>query len=168
MSVVSKIGSQAVSTGFVKRFFGLLKETTQRDGFSGHGLAYYESMLETLGDDAEVFVADYQGKSLAAMIVTYFKNTATYYYGASSNEMRHLMAPYLLQWRAMQEAKRRGMKRYDLFGISPSKSHTWAKVTEFKLKFGGQTVQYAPAVEVVFDRVFYWAMRGAKGLGLRG
>ena len=29
------------------------------------------------------------------------------------------MAPYLLQWEAMQEARHRGMKHYDFLGIAP-------------------------------------------------
>ncbi|MBI2464387.1 peptidoglycan bridge formation glycyltransferase FemA/FemB family protein [Candidatus Peregrinibacteria bacterium] len=60
------------------------------------------------------------GVPIAAIIVTHFGDRATYFYGASSNRHRDLMAPYLLQWTAMLDAKKHGYLWYDLFGIAPS------------------------------------------------
>lgn len=61
---------------------------------------------------------------LAAAIVTYFKDTATYYFGASSNQHRNVMAPYLLHWQAILDARTNGYKYYDFFGISPTRERS--------------------------------------------
>jgi lipid II:glycine glycyltransferase (peptidoglycan interpeptide bridge formation enzyme) len=61
------------------------------------------------------------------------------------------MAPYLLQWHAMQHCRAQGCTQYDLFGIAPegSTNHPWAGVTDFKAKFGGTYVSYPPEQQIV-------------------
>jgi peptidoglycan pentaglycine glycine transferase (the first glycine) len=146
-------------------FFGLFSQTTERDKFAGHSEKYYADMLEKLGENrAKLYIAEYNEKPLSAAIITYYKDTAIYYFGASSNEDRNVMAPYLLHWRAITDAKNAGFHFYDFFGISPegSQNHPWAKVTEFKLKFGGERLNYFPAQEIVYRPVWYFAVRAAK------
>lgn len=125
---------------------------------------------------------------LAGIIVTFHKDTAIYYYGASSNAHRNLMAPYLLQWHAMMEAKRLGCTKYDFLGIAPPAttrrtilkptslfrtptidelgpaSHPWRGVTEFKRKFGGTHIRYLPAQELSFKPFTHLAYRTLKKL----
>lgn len=188
-------------------FYELLTQTTFRDGFHGHPIKYYRDMLATLGSKkAKLYLAEYTTPAanpnnnhtqnsteqiFAAAIVTYFNDTATYYFGASSNAHRNVMAPYLLHWQIMQDAKKAGYKFYDLFGISPEarqqtpssfgiwnsdsvrhllirnlkfspKPHPWATVTDFKLKFGGTRTNYQPAREVVYKPFWFTAMRLVK------
>lgn len=173
-------------------FYLILKETTKRDKFSPHKKEYYKQMLETLQPEdpatgttvngknspgnvfsspkTELYLARYEGRTIAGIIVTFYKDTAIYYYGASSNEHRNLMAPYLLQWHAMKEAKKRGCEKYDLLGISPPKTpdtkkpHPWQGVTAFKKKFGGTHVSYIPATEHPFKKSLYLMYRLYKKL----
>lgn len=152
-------------------FFQLFNETTKRDGFSGHPKEYYKNMMDVLGSQqVKLWIAYINGKPLASAIVTYFKDTATYYFGASSAEERNVMAPYLLHWEIMRDAKKHGFKRYDLFGIAPDlrgqpdKKHPWASVSEFKLKFGGSRMDYLPARELVFKPFWYYILKTAKHL----
>lgn len=101
----------------VKTFFDLLSETLDRDGFSGNPLPYYEELVRTLTrtDRGGLFIAEKDGFPVAAAIATYFRDTATYYYGASTsdNEKRRDMPAYALQWEMMLEGKRRGCQVYD-------------------------------------------------------
>jgi peptidoglycan pentaglycine glycine transferase (the first glycine) len=146
-------------------FYKLFSETTERDKFAGHSQKYYAEMLKVLGGErAKLYLAEYGGKPAAAAIITYFKDTATYYFGASSAEHRNVMAPYLLHWQALTDAKNAGFHYYDFFGIAPegSQNHPWAKVTEFKLKFGGDRINYAPAREIIYRPFWYWLIRLAK------
>jgi len=142
----------------INHFYKLLQETTSRDGFSGHNKEVYRSMLKK--DFSKLYLAEYEGEVLAANLMTYFKDTATYYYGASGNKHRNLMAPYLLQWEAITDAKKEGFEFYDFLGIAPkgAKNHPWAGVTEFKLKFGGKRVAYLPAKELVYKKFWYYLM----------
>jgi lipid II:glycine glycyltransferase (peptidoglycan interpeptide bridge formation enzyme) len=125
-------------------------------------------MIEILGekDFAKMYLAEYEGETIAGVIVTFYEDTATYYYGASSNKHRNVMAPYLLQWHAIKEAKSRNMKKYDFLGISPpdAKNHPWQGVTEFKMKFGGEIVEYVKAKEFIFKPFWYWVIRIVKKL----
>jgi len=157
-------------TDSIKDFYNLLTQTTERDHFTGHSLDYYRKMIEKLGSGrVKLWFAYYKKKPLAAAIVTYFKGTATYYFGASSNQNRNVMAPYLLHWEIMLDAKSKGFKQYDFFGIAPLNSkgeadqnHPWAKVTEFKLKFGGHRLDYIPAQEVVYKPFWYFIVKMTK------
>ena len=83
----------------------------------------------------------------------------TYLHGGSSREHKELMAPYLLHWRIMEEAKRRGMAQYDLWGIDGDR---WPGVTRFKKGFGGSGVFYPPSLEVVYRPLWYKIYRVMK------
>jgi len=142
---------------FGTMFFQLLSETTQRDDFSAHDESYYQTMLREL-PMSEIFVAFYEGKPISAAICTFQKDRAIYYYGASSNTHREVMAPYLVQWEAIREAKKRGCKTYDFLGIAPENApldHPWKGITEFKTKFGGTVVNYPPSQDLIFRPFWY-------------
>lgn len=148
----------------------ILHETTMRDKFYGHKKYFYEHMLKTLtvedpkGPRGSLYVAEYKNKIIAGVIATFYKDTGTYYYGASSNEHREVMAPYLLQWMAIKESKSLGFKHYDFLGIAPSgaKNHEWQGVTDFKRKFGGIDVTYEPPREYGFKKALYALYRLCK------
>lgn len=155
----------------IDTFFKLFYETAARDKFNGHPKEYYKNMLDILGpQNCKLWIAYYKDKPLATAIVIYFKDTATYYFGASSSQDRNVMAPYLLHWEIMRDAKKHGYKTYDLFGIAPNlrgqpdKCHPWASVSEFKLKFGGKIVDYLPARELIFKPFWYALLKLAKHL----
>ncbi|MCC6643280.1 peptidoglycan bridge formation glycyltransferase FemA/FemB family protein [Candidatus Peregrinibacteria bacterium] len=167
-SVDGESGELADLEAKVTEFYGLLSETTARDGFSGHGRDYYLNMLLVLKDKAKLYIAYWGGVPIAGILVTFFKDKAIYYFGVSGDQHRNLMAPYLLQWKAMQEAKNRGIKWYDLLGIAPEgagNKHEWAGVTEFKLKFGGVRIDYFPGQELIYKPMWYWLMLMRKKLG---
>lgn len=182
-----------VTKDHIKEFYDLIAQTGMRDGFSTHNLAYYTSMLDSLSDSSALWMAytratpDTPSQPIAALIATYFTDTVTYYYGASSSspQDRNLMAPYLLQWEVMRDAKEKGYKKYDLLGIATPTPEPKAKVlfpiasppsykfalsdpligvTDFKLKFGGRITQYIPAKELVYKPFWYALVRLRKWL----
>ena len=137
-------------------FYGLLAETAERDGIAIHSSGYYRALFEECGNGVPgngaipprlcLYTAWHEsspsrkGDCLAAIVVLFRGEQATYLYGASSNVKRNLMAPYALQWRAMLEAKAVGCSRYDLFGIPPDEDpeHPMAGLYRFKTGFGGR------------------------------
>jgi len=158
----------------LESFHKILLETTTRDRFHGHDKYFYEQMIKTLRGDgvkaplSELYLADFEGRTIAGIIVTFYKDKAIYYYGASSDSFRSVMAPYLLQWTAILDAKRLGLKEYDFLGVAPAGeiNHPWAGVTEFKKKFGGYAVAYSPAQEFAFKKLHHLAYRTIKNIGL--
>ncbi|MCL2138038.1 MAG: peptidoglycan bridge formation glycyltransferase FemA/FemB family protein [Treponema sp.] len=135
-------------TGGMEIFYRLLAETARRDGIAVHGIEYYQTLFEECksGDgDLHLYTAWHDGDALAAIIVLFRGRQAVYLYGASSNIKRNLMAPYLLQWKAIQDAKSKGCADYDLFGIPPDENphHPMAGLYRFKTGFGG-TILHRP------------------------
>ena len=166
IKVAEKNGVTILENQGADLFYDLLVKTTDRDGFSANSKVYYEKMLQALQPHVQLLMAGQDGKAVAGGIFVYLDHVGTYYYGASDHEYRNLMAPYLLQWEAIKEAKRRGCKTYDFLGIAPEgiANHPWAGVTEFKKKFGGTVVNYPQAKELVIRPVWYWAYRVYKRL----
>lgn len=135
------------------KFFNLMKETAKRDEFSAHSKEHYKKLLGVNGDNFknELYLAVWDNKILAAAIVNFFNGRATYLHGASSSENRNMMAPYLLHWEIIKDAKNAGYKEYDLWGISEK----WPGVTKFKQGFGGTEKKYLGAYDLVVDRFWY-------------
>jgi len=147
-------------------FLRLLQETAARDGFRTHPRGYYEKLLETQSHDFsnELFFAEYNGEVLAAAIVNFYHPeagaaSATYLHGASSGRHREVMAPHLLQWRIIREARRRGCAQYDLWGIDERR---WPGVTRFKRGFGGRAIAYPRSADIVYRPLLYAAYRIAR------
>jgi len=143
-------------------FYSLFKETSGRDGFSIRPKSYFEKMFEILGDAVELLAVRFQGKIIAAEIVSYYQGTASYLYGASSSEFRNVMAPYLLHFEAIKRAKEKGCKFYDLLAVDPvtsdqlpDTSHKYAGIGRFKRQFGGKTVRIVGGYDLVFKPTWY-------------
>lgn len=148
----------------IEIFYELMRETAQRQKIRIHPKSYYQLMLHTLGDRGmlKMYLAEYQTNVLAVAVMIYFGQTVTYLHGAMSQENKNVMAPYLLHWRAMQEARQAGFSFYDFFGISDSPK--WRGITRFKKGFGGREVQYAGTWELPLNNLWYKAYHLAKFL----
>lgn len=142
-------------------FWRLIEETSRRDGIVPHGRDYYRKMLRVLGEEGaalrcRLYVARYEGKAIAANLVLFFGDYAVYLHGASSNSFRNLMAPYLLQWTQIRDARAAGCRTYDFWGITiDNENPRWAGITRFKKGFGGKEVSYAPAYDLAVNDFLY-------------
>jgi len=145
-------------------FYKIFIETAKRDGFSIRPREYFVKMTEILGENlpagrqgVELLYAEFQGKIIAAEIVSFYDNTASYLYGASGSEYRNVMAPYLLHWEAIKLAKEKGCQLYDLLAVNPEKEveHKFAGIGRFKRQFGGRTVRITGAYDLVYKPTWY-------------
>lgn len=87
---------------------------------------------------------------LASAFVIFYGQEAVYHYGISTPANQKLPGSYACQWAAIQEAKERGMQRYNFWGIAPENqpNHRFAGVSLFKRGFGGTEVAYLPAQDL--------------------
>lgn len=137
----------------VKIFEALLKDTAGRYKFTTDiHEGYYRKQYETLNESGvmEILVAEFEKEPLAAALVTFFGDTATYLHAASNRTRSKLRAPYLLLWKSILESKNKGFKYFDFWGVAPENadnSHPWSGVTNFKMSFGAERVCYAPAFD---------------------
>lgn len=143
-------------------YYKILSETAERDGFFVHPASTYQSMLRALPGIVRFFVAFKDAKPVAWAIDTVYNRHAIYYYGASNEEGRQLQAPYLLHIEIMKRLKEEGAASYDFLGIG-SKSYPGLQgVTQFKLRFGGEVVDYTPVYDVPLSPQYHpwkWAQK---------
>ena len=167
ISLAAKKGVQVKTGGVedIETFYSLLKETALRDGIAVHNIGYYKTLFGVCdeqgragdGSTLRLYIACHEGDTLAANVVLFRGKIATYLYGASSNVKRNLMAPYALQWKAMQDAKEAGCQYYDLFGIPPddNPNHPMAGLYRFKTGFGGQIIHRPGTWDYIYKPIVY-------------
>jgi peptidoglycan pentaglycine glycine transferase (the first glycine) len=138
---------------FAKEAVALIFQTSKRQGYKGYGIDYYEKMIDalaiknvSLGLKLHIYKAIYNSKLLASAIMIDFGKTRTFLFGGSADENKNVMAPYLLHYKAMLDAKTLGLNFYDFWGVETSKGEVPGFV-RFKLGFGGIVKQYAGAYD---------------------
>jgi lipid II:glycine glycyltransferase (peptidoglycan interpeptide bridge formation enzyme) len=136
-----------------REFWRLMNLTGERGAFRLHGAAHYKNLLNADKDFIKLFFAEYQGKNIAAGLFCFWKDKVTYLHGASDNEFRNVMAPYLLQWSVIKDARENGYRYYDFYGIDEKR---WPGVTRFKQGFGGREVNYPGTFDAVYRPVLYY------------
>ncbi|MFH1425901.1 MAG: peptidoglycan bridge formation glycyltransferase FemA/FemB family protein [Candidatus Kerfeldbacteria bacterium] len=165
---LTQSNSGAGWAGPAEDFYIMADTTAQRHGIRLHPKGYYLNMIEVLGEKGELELAraTYKGKLLGVNILIRFGDTMTYLHGASSDEMKNVMAPYALQWQSIRRAKEAGFAWFDFYGISPDDQpeHKLAGVTRFKTGFGGETAIYPGTVEFPLSQTWYTIYRTVKRL----
>ena len=133
-------------------FYDLFWETVQRQQFFGEPYGFFINLCQTLfaANMAEIGLAKWRGQTLAAILVVYWGDRATYLYGGRSFDHPEVMAPYQLHWRAMARAKARGCTTYDFYGFTRDPQHAYAKFSRFKSQFGGVPVTTIGAHDYFF------------------
>ena len=150
----------------LKVFYAMAREIESRGGFHYHAEKYYKKMLEVLSKEQGIslLVARHNGESMAAGIFIKFGKTFSYAHGASYKKKAHVMAPHLLHWEAITQAKKLGFQSYDFFGIAPNENpkHPWAGISRFKRGFGGFEEHYLGAWDTVFNEMGYRLLNSAR------
>ena len=157
----------------ISDFLQLMRQTENRHDLSSHNPDYYKKLLEVLPQQktssSQTYVtllsAHVAGRILASNLLIGCGDTLTYLFGASSNQDKNLMAPYLLQWETMRLAARNGHAFYDFFGIAPEDNDSklgaakrrqkWAGISRFKLGFGGEKHHYPGAFDLPERKIWY-------------
>lgn len=143
----------------VEEFLHLLHKTCKREKFKPHPDNYYQSLLSFDPKFIQLYLVKYEDKILAAYIVVFFGNTATYVHGASSRENANVMAPHFLHWYTITQAKNKGYKAYDFWGIDKKK---WPGLTRYKMGFGGELVTYIGTFDLPISNPWYWLYKIGK------
>lgn len=135
-------------------------QTGKRQRFKSYEADYYRKMvdffiLQRPGEiKIQIYKAMFGNELLASAIMLDFAKTRTFLFGGSSEQNRNVMAPYLLHWQAMLDAKLAGFRRYDFWGVETAKGDVPGFV-RFKLGFGGQVKEYSGAYDIVVGSFMY-------------
>ncbi len=144
-------------------FVGLVRETALRKRLVPHPAAYYGRMLDAfLGKTGKLFVALSGSDILGINLVVHHGGVATYLHGGSASMKREYMAPFLLQWAAIRDARGAGCTWYDFGGVktvdgSAQAGSDWEGITRFKTGFapGTEPRRFPGAYDIVLDRRSY-------------
>lgn len=153
----------------IEEFYELQKDTAKRQGFVEFDKKFLKAQFAAYTADNQVLLyTAYLGKvKLAQAFVIFYNQEADYHYGASTLDGRIYPGAYLIQWEAIKEAKKRGMKRYNLWGVAPLEdtNHRFWGVSVFKRGFGGEDLEYLHARDLVMSPLTYkvnWLIESAR------
>lgn len=98
------------------------------------------------------------GQVIAASLFFDYEDTRYYMQSAADGDFKKLPATVALLTKAIFDAKEKGIKYFDFWGIAPDgadSTHPWYGFTEFKKSFGGAEVHYAGTYDIVINKFKY-------------
>lgn len=144
----------------IKEFVKHQNELAQRHGFVPFSYKFlYEQFRVFSADNQAVLVHAYKDDQLlSSAFIIFYNKEAVYHYGISTDLNRKLPGSYVVQWAAINQAKSRGCRRYNFWGIAPevAKDHRFAGVSLFKRGFGGEEVEYLHAHDIPLSPIYYF------------
>lgn len=150
---------QTTDAKFIDILDTLQKETAIRHKFIGFSKNLFSAQIGSFGKDnqAKLFLCKNGSRVLAAAIIIFYNDTAYYHHSGSVSDFREIPFSYFLQWQIIREAKKRGLKYYNFWGISKNinPNHRFAGVTLFKTGFGGRRVDWLHAQDLPISSK-YW------------
>lgn len=105
---------------------------------------------------------------IAASLFFDYEGTRYYMQSASDSRYKKLPATAALLANAIIDARQKGMKEFDFWGIAPegaSSDHPWYGFTKFKKSFGGQEKHYAGTYDLVLESTKYKLYKATRRLG---
>ncbi len=184
--VTVRVASDAAE---IDQLVAMVVATQQRKKFVVHSPGYYRAMWQAFGDDARLFLAEYEGQVVSASLCLTYGTQGTYLVAGSSPAGLEHHAAHLLQWHAISWARERGVKTWDLWGLADARGryelaisggadagspemHTLEAearrdpldgVYRFKKGWGGRVTRTLPAFDKVFIRPAYWYWQWRRG-----
>jgi len=142
-------------------------ETAKRHHFTAFANDYVEKELAAFlqSDQIMIFLGEYKNQVVSVAIFVFWQDICFYHHSGSLSKHNKIPVSYLLQWEAIKEAKKRGCKTYNFWGIAPniktekdaSKSkHPWAGLSLFKMGFGGEKKEYVKTQDFVLSKKYWW------------
>lgn len=134
----------------IETFLPLYKHLSERKHFVAHKGIIEEFETFAKDDQCILFLAYVEKKLIAGAMISFVGNTAVYRHSTSDENYKHIPASYLIQWEAIKEAKKRGIKLYNFWGIAPEndQNHPWRGITLFKIGFGGTYEYFVPTMDL--------------------
>src|SRR3989344_458781 len=143
----------------VKILAKLQKQIIKRHKFIGFSEKLFKAQIVNFAkdDQAILFICKQGKKPLVICLIIFYGECSYYHHSASSEEARRTPASYLIQWRIIKEAQKRGCKYYNFWGVSSTDNpkHRFAGVTTFKKGFGGKKIDWLHAQDLPLSK-FYW------------
>lgn len=143
----------------IHTFYEIQLQTAKRHEFVSFSEDFLTKQFEAFAPNHEavLYTAKHEGEILAQNFMIFYGNEASYHYGVSSELGTKLSGAPLLHMQAMRDARERGIKRYNFWGIVDENDtkHRFYGVSVFKRGFGVEELKYLPAHDLILDRKKY-------------
>ena len=152
----------------LEEFNKLYQATVDRHHFVPFSFNYLNKEFLAFKGDNQIllFLGKYKGEVISSGIFIFWQGIGFYHHGASSLRYPKIPISYLLLWEAIKEAKKRGCKLFNFWGIAPIDSefriqnsefrkHPWYGLTLFKMGFGGYKNEYVKTQDFLLSKK-YW------------
>jgi lipid II:glycine glycyltransferase (peptidoglycan interpeptide bridge formation enzyme) len=140
-------------------FWPVYKDTVKRQKWHAYDFSYLTNEFQYFhkNDAIRIFLAEYEGKVIAASLFIYYLDEVYYHHSGSLSDFKKIPAMYLLHWESIKYAKSRGFKKYNFFGIARNNDpkHPWAGLSLFKQGFGGRKQEWVHARDLPLTKK-YW------------
>jgi hypothetical protein len=142
------ISNYLISKNNFGDFYTIWKQSAKRKSLWIPKKTEYESLVKAFGKNVFCLTVN----DMAGALILIHKKTAFYYYAGSTNKGNALNLPYLVVWKAIQEAKNRGCQIWDFEGIYDSRwpNQGWKGFSHFKRSFGGYEFLFPGSFEKWF------------------
>ena len=142
----------------IRGFYENEVELAKKQHFVPFSYKFLYEQFKAFAKDGQavLFHASKDSELLASAFIIFYNNEAVYHYGVSTPANTKWPGAHACQWAAIKEAKRRGLKRYNFWGVAPKDrpGHRFAHLSVFKRGFGGEEVQYLPAHDLPISRKY--------------
>ena len=141
-------------------FYQIELQTAKRHDFYAFSEDFLTKQFAAFAknDEAILYIAKLNGEILAENFMIFYGNEASYHYGVSSELGTKYSGAPLLHMEAMRDARKRGIKRYNFWGIVDENDtkHRFYGVSVFKRGFGVEELKYLEARDLVLDKISYY------------
>ena len=143
----------------IKTFYEIQLQTAKRHDFVSFSEDFLRKQFAAFAkyDEVKLYTAKFEGEILAQNFMIFYGNEASYHYGVSTQLGTRMSSAPLMHMRAMREARERGIKRYNLWGITgeDETEHRFYGVSQFKRSFGITELKYLHAHDLVIKPTAY-------------
>ena len=144
----------------IHTFYEIQLQTAKRHDFYAFSEDFLTKQFEAFAPNGEavLYTAKHDGEILAQNFMIFYGNEASYHYGVSSELGTKLSGAPLLHMEAMRDARERGIKRYNFWGIVDENDtkHRFYGVSVFKRGFGVDELKYLPAQDIILKPFEYY------------
>lgn len=156
----------------IHTFYEIQLQTAKRHDFYAFSEDFLTKQFEAFAPNGEAVlytakISDEKKKELgvegesnilAQNFMIFYGNEASYHYGVSSELGTKLSGAPLLHMEAMRDARERGIKRYNFWGIvgENETKHRFYGVSVFKRGFGVDELKYLPAQDLILKPFEYY------------
>jgi len=155
---------EGTSESIFENFYRLLVVTRRRHRVPPQPREWFRNLADCFGDALKIRIAWHHNQPVAGMLTIRYRETLVYKYGGSDAQFNNLGGMHLLYWRSIQDAKKSGLRVFDLgrsdadqAGLITFKSRWGAaqsKLTYWRLTPSGNSVHiFDPAVRTWRTRV---------------